>query len=284
MLAVSLLSSGCKMLSRDNDPLPRAANGQPPTAEQLVAHLNQNARTIQSVEFYSVSIDAKQGLTSFGVDGDLAYQKPRNFRMQAHALGSTEADVGSNDKEFWFWFKRSEPPVLAHCSYEDFPQCRSLSLPIHPDWIAEALCVNDLGAASQYQMRQAGSVLELHSQITTPQGQQLEKIIKVAYTGKNAGRIIGYQLKTPQGQDIWTAEIKEYQNVAGYVVPYHVLLKCVMDKDKMQLDFTLNKPRINQVTAGSAATFARPTGYREFDLARGPNSTQSLQRVSGATR
>lgn len=283
LLATALLSAGCAALNRNSDPLPKAANGQPPTAEQLVAHLNQNARSIQSLEFYQVSIEAKQGLQQFGVDGNLVYQKPHNFRLMAHALGATEADVGSNEKEFWFWFKRNDPPALFHCSYEEFPQCRNLNIPIHPDWLAEALCVNELGSASQYQLRSAGSILELHSQTTTPQGQPLEKVIKVAYSGPNAGKIVGYQLKSPQGQEMWSAEIKDYRNIGGWSVPFHVTLKC--PTEKMQLDFTLNKPHVNGLKPGMASeTFARPTYPRDIDLARGPASLQSIQRTSGTVR
>jgi len=284
LFATSLLALGCGTLNRNNDVAPRAANAPVPTADQLVAHLNQNARNIQSLEFYQVSIDVKQGIQQFGVDGNLAYQKPRNFRMMASALGATEADVGSNDKEFWFWLKRADPPALLHCSYEDFPQCRSLNLPFHPDWIAEALCVNELGAASQYQVRPAGKVLELRSQTSTPQGQPLEKVIRVAQSGPNTGRIVGYQLKTPQGQEVWSAEIQEYRNVRGYTVPYVVSLRC--PSEKMTLQFTLNKPRVNEVQNGNAGDmFVLPRNYpKVIDLARGPNSLQSVQRTSGLTR
>jgi hypothetical protein len=285
LLVASLLSAGCASLNKNSEPLPRAANGQPPTTDQLVAHLNQNAKGISSLEFYQVSIEAKQGLQQFGVDGNLVYQKPHNFRLMAHALGTTEADVGSNDKEFWFWFKRNDPPALYHCSYEEFPQCRNLNIPMHPDWLAEALCVNELGSASQYQIRTVGSVYELHSQTTTPQGQPLEKVIKVASTGANAGKIVGYQLKSPQGQDLWTAEVKDYRNIGGWWVPFHVTLKCHTDKDKLQLDFTLNKPHVNGLKPGSAVeTFTRPNYPKEIDLARGPGSLQSIQRTSAAAR
>jgi hypothetical protein len=150
---------------------------------------------------------------------------------------------------------------------------------MHPDWIAEALCVNELGAASQYQVRAAGPVFELHSQTSTPQGQPLEKTIRVAQSGPNTGRIIGYQLKTTQGQEVWSAEIKEYRNVKGYTIPFLVTLRC--PTEKMTLQFTLNKPRVNEMPAGTTGeTFARPRGYREIDLARGPSSLQSIQRTS----
>ena len=285
LLAAGLLSSGCALLNKNTDPLPRTATGQPPTCDQLVAHLNQNARTIQSLEFYQLSIEAKQGIQQVGVDGNLVYQKPHNFRLVAHGLAGTEADVGSNDKEFWFWFKRNDPPALFHCTYEEFPQCRNLNIPMHPDWLAEALCVNELGAASQYQIRTVGSVYELRSQTTTPQGQPLEKVIKVASAGLNAGKIVGYQLKSPQGQDLWSAEIKDYRNAGGYWVPFHVTLKCTAEKEKLQLDFTLNKPSVNGLKPGAAAqTFVRPTYPKEIDLARGPASLQSIQRTSGTTR
>ncbi len=286
MTAAMVLCGGCSWIhheTNDGSSLPPAANGRPPTNEQLVQHLNQQANAIRSLEFDRVAIEAKQGLQQFGVDGNLAYEKPRNFRMMAMGpLGSSEADVGSNDQEFWFWFKRNDPPALFHCSYQDFGRVRELKLPIHPDWIAEAMCVNDLGPAAQYQMRQNGQILELHNQTTTPQGQQLEKVIRVANAGPNAGRIVGYQLKTTQGQELWGADIKEYKNVSGFWIPHKVTLRC--PAEKLTLDFTLNKGRVNTlVAANSHETFTRPQMKDDIDLARGRMSTQSIQRVRGTS-
>jgi hypothetical protein len=238
-----------------------------PSAEQLIAHLNQNCRSIQSLDYGRVNIRAKQGLQTLAVDGMLSYQKPRNFRLVAEAVGSTQADVGSNDKEFWFWFKQDNPPTLYHCSYDEFPQCKNLRLPIHPDWIAEAMCVQEFGPPGKYQMRVVNGLAEFVSQTQTPQGVPLQKVTLVALSGPNAGLVVGHKVRTAQGQEVWSAEVTEYQKVAGHSV-----------------QLKLDDAAVNTLVAGrTGERFVRPRGYQELDLARGGFSTQSIQRVRGAS-
>jgi hypothetical protein len=219
----------------------------------------------------------------FGVNGMLAFQRPRNFRLQAHTAGSTQADIGSNEQEFWFWFKQEE--ALYHCSYDDFPRARSLRIPIHPDWIAEALCVKEFGSPEQYRVRTQGDRVEMISQTVSPQGERLQKVTVVALSGPNVGRIVGHRLHNLQGQLVWSAEIKKYQTAPGnHVVPQQVTLRC--PAEKMEVDLKLNDCRVNTLMAGRAPDmlFSRPTGYRAIDLARGASATpQSIQRVRGAS-
>lgn len=286
---LALLTAGCA-----SGPFSRPTTrniGTPntiPRAEQVIAHLNQDCRSIQSVDFDKVSIQAKQGLQTFGVsDGKLAYQKPRNFRMQAYALGSTFADVGSNDQEFWFWFNEGEK-VQYRCNHDELPQARGMALPIHPDWVAEALCLQEFGSADQYQVRTANQKLELISSTTSPQGQKLQKITTVALSGPNGGRIVGHQLRTAEGAEIWSADITEYhQNVGGYAIPRKITLRC--PSQKMEMAFKLDGCQVNRrVGSPNAATFQRPKDvYTEVDLARGPGpkgTPQSIQRVRGGSQ
>lgn len=253
-----------------------------PRAETVVAYLNKECQSIQSVEFSKVSIQAKQGLQTFGVDGMMAYQKPRNFRLQAQALSRTFADVGSNEQEFWFWFNEGER-IQYHCAHDELGQARGLALPIHPDWVAEALCLQEFGPADQYQMRNGNGKLELVSSTTGPQGQKLQKITTVATSGPNGGRVIGHQLRTAEGNEVWSADITEYQNAGGYTLPRKITLRC--PSQKMEMAFKLDGCTVNK--AGNAVTFRRPTGYQEIDLARGPGpkgTPQSIQRVRGTSQ
>jgi hypothetical protein len=280
-----LLSAGCATgpFSR-----PRvgsiAAPNAIPRAEQVVAHLNQDCRSIHSVEFEKVSIQAKTGLQTFGVNGMLAYQKPRNFRLQAYALNTTYADVGSNDQEFWFWFNEGEK-VQYHCAHADLPRARSLALPIHPDWVAEALCLQEFGPADQYQVRTVNQKLELISSATSPQGQKLQRITTVALAGPMSGRIVSQQLRTAEGAEVWSADITEYQTAGGYVLPRKISLRC--PSQKMEMQFKLDGCKVNGLVANpNALTFRRPGGYQEIDLARGPGPSgtpQSIQRVRGTS-
>jgi hypothetical protein len=282
VVLAAMLAAGCA-----SGPFARTTNTPPPLAsipraEQVVTHLNHNCRDIQAVEFDKVSIQAKQGIQTLGVNGMLAYQKPRNFRLMAEALNTTQADLGSNSQEFWFWFKEGNAP-LYRCAHDELAQARNIPIPIHPDWIAEALCLQELGPADQYQVRTAGQKMELISQASSPQGAPLQKVTVVDLAGPNAGKVTAMRLRNAKGEEVYTSEVTEYQNVGGYNIPRKITLRC--PSQKMELQLKLDGPKVNQLVANQA-TFQRPGGYQVVDLARvqPPQAApQSIQRVRGSS-
>lgn len=243
-----------------------------PTAEEAISHLNQNARSIQSIEADRLSIRVHQGegLTrqSFTVSGNLQYMKPKQFRLLADALGTTQADIGSNEQEFWFWFKRNDPPALYHCSYQDFAHAREIRLPVHPDWIAEAMCAQELPREHAYAAKRSGNLLELTTNTTTPQGEMFQKTIQVALSGPNQGRIVGFRLRNAQGQDVWVADIHEYQDLrdtGGHVVPRKMTLRSPLEK--LDLDLKIDGCQVNSLKAANQEFFKRPNMPQEINLA-----------------
>src|SRR4051812_25234606 len=83
-----------------------AAPGQVPSTTQLVQYLDDNARVVRGIRSDDVDISVGTGIqAAIPVTGRLACQGPRNFRMMAGALGNQRVDLGSNDREFWFWVK-----------------------------------------------------------------------------------------------------------------------------------------------------------------------------------
>ena len=144
-LCLTLLSAGCDWMNRNllkkNEPVSQL--GEKPTAEKLVSYLNRSAAQMETLQVADLAIEAKMGLgvaRSIELKGTMQAQKPRFFRMEGYAPGAkTEVvDLGSNDREFWFWVAENKPPYLFFCSHTDLPRAQ-LPLPIHPDWIMEAL-------------------------------------------------------------------------------------------------------------------------------------------------
>src|SRR5262245_45175063 len=70
---------------RGNDPPP---SGKPPSAEQLVAYLNDNAGRMQTIRSDTLSLTANQGLQSLGLTGKLVVEKPRGLRLVADMAGN----------------------------------------------------------------------------------------------------------------------------------------------------------------------------------------------------
>src|SRR5262249_23173649 len=102
LLAAGCAGSGSKWGFLKNQEQARTPPERPSTA-QLVQYLNQNAQQLQSVECMDVDLDCKVGHQPFGLQAKIACQKNRNFRLIATAVGNPQADMGSNDQEFWFW-------------------------------------------------------------------------------------------------------------------------------------------------------------------------------------
>lgn len=282
LLAGSVLLSGCKSLFNAGESSRNGHFATPNSAPDLVAHLNKFSNPIQTVESDNVDITVTQNGQPFGLSGKLAMQKDRNFRLIASAVASTEADLGSNSQEFWFYMKRNDPPDLFFCNYNDLPQAQ-MKLPLQPDWIAEALCVQDLNP-TEYEKFETRSGIELRKRVFH-QGEQLVKGVLVATSGQNSGRVVMHRLVKPSGQEVWRAEIIDYQreqDVGRYVVPYQVKISC--PEHKVTIELKLKNCKVNQLNGNNTALFARPQGYRSRDIARlQPTGVPGNQitRVSG---
>src|SRR4051812_15414645 len=120
-LAWVLLLAGCNnwLFRRDAAGPQAARQGEAPTAAALVNYLNDNAKRIQVLDCTELDLDCRDHLQAVHLDGTMVCQKPLNLRMKAFVVGKTEVDIGSNDREFWFWIARAQPPGLFHCSYDD---------------------------------------------------------------------------------------------------------------------------------------------------------------------
>jgi hypothetical protein len=134
--------AGCRaanspgFLSR-NDPLPPAPKA---TAAELFADHNRNARLIESLEARPEVFGNKRRRVIPGASGKLALERPRNFRLEVTAVTEKIADIGSNDEEFWFWFKDPDDrdKAIYYCNYDD-DRAGAMAIGLQPDWIVDAL-------------------------------------------------------------------------------------------------------------------------------------------------
>jgi hypothetical protein len=284
LVPACIFATGCiNQMFRSSTDNGAGAFHAPANSNELVTHLNKNSQTIQSVECSKIQINVTQNGQPFGVDGMLAFQKNRNFRMVATSISGTEADLGSNDREFWFYMKRNDPPDLFFCSYDDLPKSQ-IKLPIQPDWIAEALCVQDLNW-NEYQMRNVPKAVELYKTVTSPTGEKMTKTVAVATTGTNAGNIVVHRLVRQNGQEIWRADITEYQDkreIGNFTVPRKVKISC--PEQKVSIEMKMDGCKVNKLNNDPKVLFGRPTSYKAHDLAllqyQGAQSN-NIQRVKG---
>jgi len=293
VLGTLLLAAGCTTFPhlRKNQGQPAAtpASTEVPTKEAILGYLNDNAARVQSLRCKELDMDARQGLQSVGLRGQVVCQKPRNFRMSASVLGKQEVDLGSNDQEFWFWVARAEPPHLYHCSYDDMARGQFRNpFPFQPEWIMEALGLAEYGAPENYELKVQAHTLELVQRTRSPQGVALTKVTVIS-RGKAVPptpQVMGHFLFDANGKELMSAHITRVQidKNTGAIVPREVKLTSPADKTELKLKFedvTINDPALAHL---SQRLFTRPnlTNVTSFDLARGATASPTgIRRTSG---
>jgi hypothetical protein len=138
-IAAILSASGCAAWNRGTLsllPAPRPLAERTFDVDAFVAEHNKNADRIQTLEA-KPTIDVHGRVVRARADGHLALERPRNFKLElSSARGVKEADLGSNDDEFWFWV--SSEKSIYWCKYADLDSS-AVAVTYQPDWIIEAL-------------------------------------------------------------------------------------------------------------------------------------------------
>lgn len=297
-LPLALAMAGCMGLtsgSKTPPAPPIATNTQPPTRDELLAHMNRNAQRISSLETRDVELDIAADREQVGMSATLYCQQPRNFRLRAKVIGKEVADIGSNDQEFWYWISESKPPDLIHCSYTDLSRGVRLPFPVQPEWVMEALGMARYDAsrpsfrAENFSVETRGNTYELIEQTISPQGQQVKKVT-VFHRGNASGttpQITALRLYDSGGKLMCQATISEVRrDTSGVAVPHRVRFEWPEQKLKMKM--VLDGVVVNSTTSDVAQNpkmYARPApaNIRSFDLARGTYDAPPapLQRMNG---
>jgi len=145
-IAATLGASGCRAWNPGSlSPSPRPLAERTLDVDEFVAEHNRNADRIQSLEARpTIGVG---GRMKARVDGKLALERPRNFKLELQSVGGIKkADIGSNDEEFWFWVSNDKDKAVYWCNYADL-DASSLAVTYQPDWIIEALGLKSITPA-----------------------------------------------------------------------------------------------------------------------------------------
>ena len=291
LLALLSVLVGCNSWPglRDRDTA-RNLPGETPSAQQLVAYLNNNGQRVQAIQCNQVSIDAKQGnQTAPGLDGLMVCQKPRNFRLKAKVIGQPAVDIGSNNQEFWYWISKVEPvPYVFHCNYDELDKGNvRLPFPFHPDMIVSALGMGEYDPSKQYEVKVNQQNIELVEPVAVYQGKQVRKSTVFQRKAISQGKyqVAGHILRDIQGREICNATVYEVQQnrETGAILPQRI--KIVWPEEKMEMLLRLNDMQVTTVTPDRAERlFSRNdlSSLPGFDLARwAPDQGTPIQRTRG---
>ena len=294
-LGLLLLTAGCGSmknggLSRLDDK--KGDPGAPPDAPRLVAYLNDNARRVKAVECEKVSIDCKQGNQSVGLEGLMACEKPRSFRLKANVVGQRGADIGSNEQEFWFWINDKSAPssYVYHCAYTDLARGNvEMPFPFQPEMIMSALGIAEYDPNKKYELKVNGPTLELSEAATSPSGQPITRLTVFQRQPQPVGKpqVIAHVIKDKSGQDVCVATIQEVSidRATGAILPKMVKIvwpgRSQAERAEMTLRFyDMHATSIEPQRATKLFSRQDLAGQQSFDLSRrAPDGPSGVSRV-----
>jgi hypothetical protein len=142
LMAVGLGLTGCRAAGTGSLSLhPRPGLTQTSfDLDEFIAEHNRNAERIQSLKAQpSIGVAMGRRLR-FHVNGHLALERPRNFKLEVTHQAVPKADIGSNNEEFWYWVvnEEAENKAIYWCKYSDVASS-NLPITFQPDWIIDAL-------------------------------------------------------------------------------------------------------------------------------------------------
>lgn len=293
-----LFAVGCNVAPHRRDSGSGPSNPAPitamPTVDNLVRYLNDNAKCLQptqAITCTNVTIDVTADGQKVGVGGKMLCQTPRNFLLSGVVVGSPAVDIGSNDKEFWFWSREIRPAYLYHCSYDALAQGTKVPFPFQPDMVVSALGLAQYDATKTYNLtssddRKGHKTILLTEQARSPENKPIQKITVFDYNQAfpPQPQVLAHVLKDDQGKVICAANILRAQRLGpnGPIIPH--VIEFNWPEQKLRMKMTLEHPRIIDMPPAKAATvFTRQNlRYQSFDLATQSLDGAGVQRA-GAT-
>ena len=109
------------------------------SAARFVALHNKNADAITALKAAPSVVALDERGKPVRVSGHLAFERDKNFRLELDGpMRHTVADIGSNEKGFWFWVEDKKEKAIYVCDHKDMNSC-TLAISLQPDWIIEAM-------------------------------------------------------------------------------------------------------------------------------------------------
>lgn len=244
----------------------------PPSAPQLAEAVNANSSRVHQLESQvKLKFAGMPGLT-----GNLALEKPNNFRVQASILGvgGLGADIGSNDESFWIWIKTALPgqtPMFLYARHAEFAVSQTRQqIPIDPSWIRDALGLTEIdpygGLEGPYE-RPDGQ-LEIRYTRQTPAGPNMH----VAVIDRKYAWITEQSIYDAQGILLVTAKSSKhrYYQETNVNLPHRIEISLVPNTpDARELVIDIASHNINRISGNPDYLWSmpEPSGVQYIDLA-----------------
>lgn len=205
----------------------------------LINQINQRNSKVQSLYYSKIHSTLRQGSKSGKLNGFMAFEKDKNFRMIQNSIFGKEIDIGSNNIYFWFWSKRMKPSILYYSQHENIMKS-GLRTPFNPLWIMEIVGLKNIHHenAAVIQLDNFWAIVE--ERMSTEQ----KLVTKVILIDPAKRASVGHYIYNKDGQIIVSAEIKEYYDIDGLLVPKEI--EVIWFEENVMMIWSFDQPQINQ--------------------------------------
>ena len=276
------------------------------SATRFIAQHNQNVAAIHSLEASpKINMIGDNGSKKFRsrADGHLALEEGKHFRLEVEAMRHELADIGSNERGFWFWVDDDKEKSIYVCDHKD---SNALAVTLQPDWIMEAMGLREF--TEQEARTVSAKRGETPGTIVLTQIRQdtkKQKYTKETVINEQSGTILEHRLWAGVKEELLaSATIFNYQNVrfvdspatrgeeAGVqsvsatetVVKLPERFRLNWVKEKLAIEITMSSVKVNPTFAEEKrlALFSRPEipGTTLRDLAQlDPSVAEAPERT-----
>lgn len=283
LAVVALSFCGCRAVG-PRDLMPRPPAFQPPapaySATELIERINKNAAAIDSLRAdanIKVNFADRQ---KAALDGKLAFERPRNFKLDLSSVMGSEADIGSNMQTCWFWLRQSKEKEYYVCNYDE-EGINSLSVTFQPDWIVEAMGLRPIAPEEAARMKVTpgtGTDRGTYSLVQRRKSVSGEEIVKQTVINESNGLIKEHRLYTGDRKTLLArAIVSQYESFDvpssnGQASQTQVVLpsqfKLVWMQEQLELDISIQKARINPTLDRDLFLEPNFRGYARVDLSK----------------
>ncbi|NLX96775.1 MAG: hypothetical protein GXY83_11410 [Rhodopirellula sp.] len=264
-LLAGLGAPGCRSAAPFYASPPAPVLPPTPTLEQIIQTVNANSSQIQSLSTSDATLSGPQFPT---LRASVAFERPRRLRLRAEtALTGPELDLGSNDEVFWFWIRRSHPPVVYYCRHEQFDISPARSMfPVRPEWLIESLGIDALDPNQPHQgpIPVAEGRFEVRTLRPTVDGETT----KVTVIDGMRGLVIEQHLYDVQGRLLASSVVTQHRRdpLTGVYVPQTLDIRSPSAQFSMRLD--LGKVVVNRLAGDPSLLWTIPSygGLQAVDL------------------
>ena len=254
---------------------------------RFIAQHNKNAEAIRSLKatpsIVFAATDDKGKLNQGSLKGRMAMERDRDFRLEISSTLHKQADIGSNQKSFWFWIRDNSERALYVCNYDQV-DASPLAVTMQPDWILESMGLRPIDEREAQTISAAKGdkpgQLVLTQLRKDPKGGSLTKMTVV---NEMTGEILEHRLYSGAKEKLLAratiAETREIKmlptegEAGGWSVNFPSRLKLEWVVERFSLDIAMGEtltinPRFPE--AQKLALFTEPqiNGAVRTDLAR----------------